>query len=683
MSTWIVSPGTPVRDVDPPRRWWKRPRRKDRPRYRPTLEPLENRWLPSACAGPPTEPWCLDDDFGSSPDGHAIVDISNNLEEARAVHLQDVGGEQRILMAGWAKSSPTAANEKFAIVRLCTDGTLDNGSNCGGNGFGRHVGGGNATGVAVFDFFTHTDSDMERINAIAIQQAESEACGDEGPTDKIVVAGVVRQTGVENATTNLMFGLVRFCANGEVDTDWGGNVRDWDQGMSPSSDDPGTMTVAFVVDDFWSRTSEAYALGVDQNTNQIVVGGFTAFPPDPETPAVTTDFFALARTSPDDTCVTASMNPGCLDLTFGPSDDDPGRIWFDGDGDTDHDHTMDRVHALQLIDNGDDTSDILIAGPDLAPMASDRTFFVARVDSSGTGSPPWAWQTTVPFSGRDAVAWDVRATDESPLRVVVLGTACDSTCPDVEDPNQDFTPASDFALARLESDGMGGYVLDVDFGGNSDGTRLFDIDDTDVGFSLVFQEQDQGSPALVIGGYSAEDEDLPYFSGARFTFDATEDDIDVPIFRSNFSSTSGAPGDQAWELQVQSNRRIVAGGFHSHTIMSSNRPTFAAIRLCKEPGEDPCEDPGNAPSGGGGTGRNPSALPPDAAALEAPPLQTKDDSVKVVTNPGRPERQAADAMPGAKLATVDTPALPAAGRAVDDLFAMRSLQSPWANPLAW
>ncbi len=45
--------------------------------HRPWLQILENRLAPAACTQPATEPWCLDDNFGTSPDGHASVNIDN------------------------------------------------------------------------------------------------------------------------------------------------------------------------------------------------------------------------------------------------------------------------------------------------------------------------------------------------------------------------------------------------------------------------------------------------------------------------------------------------------------------------------------------------------------------------------------------------------------------------------
>jgi hypothetical protein len=88
----------------------------------------------------------------------------------------------------------------------------------------------------------------------------------------------------------------------------------------------------------------------------------------------------------------------------------------------------------------------------------------------------------------------------------------------------------------------------------------------------------------------------PYMSGIRVDYN-NPDEINYDHFRSNFPSTkAGQIGDQAWELGVQDNKRIVAGGFHEDT--SSQGLVVAAIRICKDPDENPCDVIGIPDSGG-------------------------------------------------------------------------------------
>jgi hypothetical protein len=169
-------------------------------------------------------------------------------------------------------------------------------------------------------------------------------------------------------------------------------------------------------------------------------------------------------------------------------------------------------------------------------------------------------------------------------KVFVGGYTCPGGCTAGDD-----SPSSDFALTRLSLTNG-----DVDTGFDTDGMRDFSIGHTDVGYSIALQDQAGSFPNLVIGGYSAtNDGDTPFMSGGRVAFDGSGT---PSIFRSTFGGVR-TRGDQAWEVQVQENDRIVAGGFHTRGVQNGG-PTFATIRLCKNPTEDPCDASG-MPSGGG------------------------------------------------------------------------------------
>jgi uncharacterized delta-60 repeat protein len=521
----------------------------------------------------------VDTDF--SGDGHATVGAAGTLEEARASAIQNVNGEERILLGGWGRFSPIdSTGYNYVIARLCPDGTPDNGVNCSGDGFGQ------LGGIHMISFFDHLTGDhkTETITAITITQAESAACGDEEPTDKILVAGAAWP---QNAASNEVWGLMRFCADGTLDTDWGGFTRDWVPTVPPldADDAPGTRTISFVksTGTHWMKAGEPFGLAV-QADGKIVVGGWAHLPRDVGSPELLTKYFAVARLNAD----------GSYDTSFGPDDDDDGRMHFDGSGGVDGDNVDDEIHAIQLIDDGGDADDILIAGTDRATdTATDRDMFVAQINWNGDGvsDTPWDWATTVDFDGKDDVGWDLVREPVSPFRLVIGGVTCEDDCPEIG--ATDRTPESDFAMARLESDGD----LDTSFG--TSGLREYDVEYTDIGYSMVLHQLPSQNPMIVIGGYSAENDSTPYMSGARFVFGGTGTPDE---FRSDFSGSSGLNGDQAWELRVQpSDLRIVAGGIHT----SSGSPTFAAIRLCKQPGEDPCEDPESAPTPGGNGGFNP------------------------------------------------------------------------------
>ncbi len=77
---------------------WQRRKREHRPSWRPVVQSLEDRCVPTCAL-----PWCVDTEFDS--DGHSEVNTTDSLEEARATHLQTVLNEeeepeQRILIGG-------------------------------------------------------------------------------------------------------------------------------------------------------------------------------------------------------------------------------------------------------------------------------------------------------------------------------------------------------------------------------------------------------------------------------------------------------------------------------------------------------------------------------------------------------------------------------------------------------
>jgi uncharacterized delta-60 repeat protein len=511
-----------------------------------------------------------------------------------------VSTEQRLLIAGWARAS-SGDNATLAIVRTCPDGSLDQGSNCSGDGFGDiNSVTGKGRGIKLIDVFD--GGPLERIDSIGFQTAESPGsagCSDTAPTEKILVAGVATVPPRDQVPEKEVFVVARLCANGKLDENFGGNEQDYDLGQY---DPEGIVTIVFS-NGGWTRISEAFSLAVHPDNDRMVAGGFATFRPGGlGTPDI--EFFALARLIIDeDDCDAQSANPGCFDLTFGPNDNDDGRIWFDGDGDQDGDWTKNEIHAIQLLEDQEEDGeyDILITGSTLVNSTSNRDFFVARVNYDGGASASlfdWTPVVVAFATNRDDIAWDLLVNETD---YIVGGVSCTSAAPCASVDDVDATPDSDFALARLVPDGSGGYELDDTFGLNDDGMRLFDLDHTDVGYSLIFHPQDQGDPKLVIGGYSSEDDSQAYMSGTRFVYDADEVDGSVDVFSSYYSGTSTGNnrGDRGWELRVQNDEnRIILGGFHTRGL-GSGGPDFAAIRLCEEPDEEACESTEAPPSGSG------------------------------------------------------------------------------------
>ena len=172
----------------------------------------------------------LDTSFGVG--GRVLTNFTvpgshNGLDdEARAVALQSDG---KIVVAGYA-AHPHNGNE-FVVARYNVDGTLD-------TGFGTEHSG-SRLGFVIHSFSSANDS----ANAVAIQTV--------GGTERILLAG---QTGNS-------FGLVRYTANGTLDTGFGAIVNNVLR--------TGVKTVNF------SQGADgvnAVAIGAD---NKIIAAGFT------------------------------------------------------------------------------------------------------------------------------------------------------------------------------------------------------------------------------------------------------------------------------------------------------------------------------------------------------------------------------------------------------------------------
>jgi hypothetical protein len=194
--------------------------------------------------------------------------------------------------------------------------------------------------------------------------------------------------------------------------------------------------------------------------------------------------------------------------------------------------------------------------------------------------------------------------------MIVVGVTCPlGSCANLD---ADASQQSDIAFAQLDPDNGAINYQERVIGASGE----FANTHSDVAHSVVLQIADghhgqgnghdhgngNGHDTLffVIGGYSVDsDGSATYMSGARFRFDKKNDPDEYEFFRSDFANSTG---DQTRELRLQSDNRIVAGGFHTE----SGAATFAAVRLCEDPDET-C-DQGNAPSPGDGGGFNFGAL---------------------------------------------------------------------------
>ncbi len=118
----------------------------------------------------------------SAPVARLTTALGGGRDIAYGLALQSDG---KIVVAGF--SDDTGGTPDTAMVRYCTDGSLDDGVNCGGGGFG--------TGGKV------------RANLGANDQARSVAVQGDG---KLVLAGFTNAAGDD-------FLVSRFCPNGTLD----------------------------------------------------------------------------------------------------------------------------------------------------------------------------------------------------------------------------------------------------------------------------------------------------------------------------------------------------------------------------------------------------------------------------------------------------------------------------------
>jgi uncharacterized delta-60 repeat protein len=126
-------------------------------------------------------------DTGFSADGMATLDIAGYWDEGRAVARQADG---KLILAGSGRGGSGYSTEEFALARLCSDGRLDNGTNCGSPAFG-------TGGLVTTDFAADRDE-----AAAVVVQADG----------KIVAAGDATISG--NSSD---FALARYCSDGKLD----------------------------------------------------------------------------------------------------------------------------------------------------------------------------------------------------------------------------------------------------------------------------------------------------------------------------------------------------------------------------------------------------------------------------------------------------------------------------------
>lgn len=360
--------------------------------------------------------------FGNG--GVVTTPVSATLGDgARAVAVQADG---KVVAVGYVDSG--SGNYDFAVIRYNPDGSLDTG-----------FGGGD--GIVVTAVSASADKDEAR--AVVIQ-----------PDGKIVVAGVA----YNGANTD--FAVVRYDANGSLDTAFGGG--------------------GIVITDF-GASDEAFAVAVYPVTGEIVVVGQTASRAVPD--------FALARYTSGGTLDAAFDTDGMQTTSFGDGVDAAYSVAIQGDGKivvagitdsvsgdgVNNDFALARYDANGVLDATFGVAGKVITAVGVAEEGAfavgiqsdgkivaagvvfngaNNDFGLARYDIDGTLDATFGAASTLPGTvvtdmagGNDAALALMIQTDN---KIVVAGAAFVT--------NQ----ANDFATARYTADGVLDTTFDTD-----------------------------------------------------------------------------------------------------------------------------------------------------------------------------------------------------------------------------
>ena len=220
----------------------------------------------------------LDTSFNG--DGKATVDFTGQWDEAHDVARQPDG---KLIVVGMSRVTNSTAD--FALVRFCSNGVLDDGINCGSQGFG-------SGGKTTTDFFSDADGAV----AVAIQS-----------DNKIIVAG-------EAYVSSNDFALARYCPDGKLD-----------DGINCGT--PGFGTGGKTTTDFFEEWETLTDLIVLPH-GEILAGGTATR----ELPTGWDEDFALARYTPDGSLDNRFSDDGRETVDFGATDEQGRALAWQVDG---------------------------------------------------------------------------------------------------------------------------------------------------------------------------------------------------------------------------------------------------------------------------------------------------------------------------------------------------------------
>lgn len=398
-------------------------------------------------------------------DGKQTVDFAGANDFGYGV---GVDNSDRVLLVGNLFSASLTSND-FAVARLTVTGALD--SSFDGDG------------KLTFDFNNRTDIARD----VTVDSA-----------GRILIGGESNQ-GSPNGQD---FAVARLLDSGALDTSFNGN---------------GKQTV-----DFGGTTDLGFSVAVD-STDRVLIAGRS------RQGGATDEDFAVAR-------LTAS---GAFDTTF------------DGDGKQTIDFNGNRDEPSGVA--VDSAGRILIAGDTWDFSPTGQSLSVARLTDAGTLDTSFDGDgmliTTIVSptddNGRDVVAF------QSDGKSIVVGT---------------YNRNRDMLAVRYNTDGS----LDTTFG--SDGIVQIDFSSEDQGYSVAVDSQDR----ILVAGYSRTGSTTRYdFAVARLTPTGALD----TTFAGDGKQTIdfGSPNDFGYSVAVDSQDRVILGG-RSYQV-ATNSYDFAVARL--------------------------------------------------------------------------------------------------------
>lgn len=469
-------------------------------RFLPRIESMEERTLMSAGA--------IDATFGMAGKAHYSLTAPAAESKARAMALQADG---KIVLAGY---SPGPMNFDFSVARLNADGSLDTSFGAG-------------KGYVTIPFDRGGDNE-DRANAVAVQSWDG----------KIVVAGFA-----ETDVGQFAFAVARLNADGTSDNLFGANGKetvplptgdaeataiklqsdhkivlagfdtttvggvstydfavtrlnpdfgDQDTTFNPAA--PGYTLIPFTL----GGTNDAKANAVDlQSDGKIVVAGSAVN-------GLDSSAFAAARLTSGGTLDTTFNATGKTTLTFNPGG-------------------ADQANAVAVQADGK----IVLAGSaGLSAASAAFNFGVARLNANG--SPDTAFNGT----GKTTVSFGAGALDTSEANAVALQADGKIVAAGHSSPGGAGSkdPASDFAVARLTTDGK----PDASFNGGhvTVGFTLSASNNADVARGVAIQPDGR----IIVAGSVETAHNVDDFAVVRLQGDKAP----VPVAASKLFAVAGA-----------------------------------------------------------------------------------------------------------------------------------------------